>query len=119
VEWLQEVAVTFFFFILVFTLICGPPKIILPRAPQSVRPGLDVPHCIGQWLPFNKAAMDDWLQKHIEKVDGLVADGIPDKEKGKSPHNYHQMLQLMSHLLTKAPEFSPKVSPCLFPCLPY
>ena len=37
-EWLQEVAVTFFF--LVFTLICGPPKIILPRAPQSVRPGL-------------------------------------------------------------------------------
>ena len=35
VEWL---AVTFFF--LVFTLICGPPKIILPRAPQSVRPGL-------------------------------------------------------------------------------
>ena len=37
VEWLQEVAVTFF---LVFTLIWGPPKIILPRAPQSVRPGL-------------------------------------------------------------------------------
>ena len=31
-------AVTFFF--LVLTLIWGPPKIILPRAPQSVRPGL-------------------------------------------------------------------------------
>ena len=30
----------FFFFFLVFILICGPPKIILPRAPQSVRPGL-------------------------------------------------------------------------------
>ena len=28
------------FFFLVFTLIWGPPKIILPRAPQSVRPGL-------------------------------------------------------------------------------
>ena len=39
VEWLQKVAVTFFFY-LVFTLIWGPPKIILPRAPQSVRPGL-------------------------------------------------------------------------------
>ena len=42
VEWLQEVAVTFFFFFLVFTLIWGPPEIILPRAPQSVRPGLQV-----------------------------------------------------------------------------
>ena len=41
VEWLQEVDMTFFFF-LVFTLIWGPPKIILPRAPQSVRPCL---HC--------------------------------------------------------------------------
>ena len=40
VEWLQEVAVTFFFFFLVFPLIWGPRKIILPRAPQSVRPGL-------------------------------------------------------------------------------
>ena len=37
VEWLQEMAMTFFF--LVFK-IWGPPKIILPRAPQSVRPGL-------------------------------------------------------------------------------
>ena len=34
----------FFFFFLVFTLIWGPPKIILPRAPQSVRPGLLVQH---------------------------------------------------------------------------
>ena len=33
---------------------------------------------------------------------------IPEKEKGKSPQNYHQMLQLMSLLLTKAPEYSPK-----------
>ena len=41
VKWLREVAVSFFFFFLVFTLICGPPKIILPRAPQSVRPGLN------------------------------------------------------------------------------
>ena len=39
VEWMQQLAVTFFFF-LVFTLIWGPPKIILPRAPQSVRLGL-------------------------------------------------------------------------------
>jgi len=38
VEWLQKVAVTFFFFGLHFKL--GSPKIILPRAPQSVRPGL-------------------------------------------------------------------------------
>ena len=36
VEWLWQVAVTFSF----FALIWGPPKIILPRAPQSVRPGL-------------------------------------------------------------------------------
>jgi len=30
------------FFFLVFTLIWGPPKIILPKAPLSVRPGLIV-----------------------------------------------------------------------------
>ena len=37
-------------FFLVFTLIWGPPKIILPMAPQSVRPGLDTglgTHSIG------------------------------------------------------------------------
>ncbi|XP_065903153.1 uncharacterized protein [Dysidea avara] len=109
-----------------------------------------VPHCTGQWLPVEKAVVDDWLQKHIEEIDGLVLDvpprddkdepdvdyplhpvvkgfkeaieanpelsmffhqmfaEIPEEEKGKSPQNYHQMLQLMSHVLTKAPEFSPK-----------
>ena len=45
VEWLQQVAVTFF---LVFTLIWGPPKIILPRAPQSVRPGLHACMCMSE-----------------------------------------------------------------------
>ena len=112
--------------------------------------GTNVPHCIGHWLPSDKAAVDDWVQKNIEEIDGLVPDGplkdgedetdfdyplhpvvkgfketieanpdltmffnqmfaqIPEKEKGKSPQNYHQMLQLMSLLLTKAPEYSPK-----------
>jgi len=47
VEWLQQLAVAIgcdLFFFLVFTLIWGPPKIILPRAPQSVRPGLVALH---------------------------------------------------------------------------
>ena len=60
VEWLQEVAVTFFFFFfLVFTLICGPPKIILPRAPQSVRPGL---HNVNNLLHSS----DFWCRKYLQ-----------------------------------------------------
>ena len=105
-----------------------------------------LPYCTGQWLPSDKAVVDDWLQKHLEEIDGLVLD-VPPKDDiddtdvdyplypvvgsfkeaiegnpelsmffnqmftqipiKKSPQNYHQMLQLMSHVLTKAPEFSP------------
>ena len=56
----------------------------------------DVPHCIGQWLPSNKASVDDWLQKHIEKIDGLVADGPPKDDQDEAEALKKQVMPILS-----------------------
>jgi len=67
VEWLQEVAVTFVFLFFVFTLIWGPPNIILPRAPQSVRPSLTlILHSLPQSEP-----QSIFLQATVRTTYGL------------------------------------------------
>jgi len=59
-----------FFFFLVLTLIWGPPKIILPRAPQSVRPGLQCMHFV--W--YNEYATRNAIYMATIKITNESSD---------------------------------------------